>query len=577
LSGRTRKFAADSIEKFIMCIDKIQFDKKKTFVSSIQSFCVTRHGQSKRRLCARYLKRSFIAFVCSFLVSSFLQAQPLKIGVLSDLHYMAPSLLIQDGTAFDKVIRADRKLLRESPAILKAAVENLLNDSVNIVLITGDLTKDGERISHKEVAGMLQPLLDRGIKVLVIPGNHDINNPFARNFNGSVLKGVATVSAEEFRTIYNQYGFETAISTDSSSLSYVSEPVEGLRVLCIDDCEYYKNTFMSKGDASNSCVTGGCIKPATMQWILQQIGDAKVQGKQIIGMMHHNVVEHFDYEGSMPGYMVSNYKNVEKQLMGAGLNVIFTGHFHASDIARTDDRKGNFLYDVETGSMVTYPCPYRLIGLSGDSMEIETMYMEHPDIALPAGTDFQTYARKELTKGLSAWITDMVSQYYKNLSSSVPKSLASIVKVPEEQVILNLASKQLIPDATDLVLSHYCGNENLMDKAASRRDDLLRDIDDFVSDVAKVSSGFFAPMTEKYIENLDEMKRIKDMVNSIWNDRVEPGYPGKDEELQNHEPINDLNLLIVLPKPKRVSSKGTPFSFAFSCRKKFLCASKRKK
>jgi UDP-2,3-diacylglucosamine pyrophosphatase LpxH len=496
-------------------------------------------------------RRSLIAlfiFICSLFVSPTLQSQSLKIGVISDIHYMAPSLLIRDGTAFEKTMHTNRKLLKESPAILKTAVEDLLNDSVNIVLVTGDLTKDGERISHKEVAEVLHPLLDRGIKVLVIPGNHDINNPFARSFDGSTLKGVATVSADEFRTIYGQYGFKTAISTDSSSLSYVSEPVEGLRVICIDDCEYYKNTFRSKGDTSNSCVTAGCIKPETMQWILQQIGDAKKQGKQVVGMMHHNVVEHFDYEGSMPGYMVTNSKNIEKQLMGAGLNVVFTGHFHASDIARVEDKKGNFLYDVETGSTVTYPCPYRLIKLSGDSMEIETKHIEHPNVLLPAGMDFQTYARKELTKKLTAMITDMVNQTYKNIASSIPQSLALFVKVPDKQDILDMASIHLIPDAIDLALSHYCGNENLMENATSKRDNMLKDIDDFVSDVAKESSGLFAPMTEKYIESRSEMKYLKDIVNSIWNDRVEPDYPVRNDELQDHEPINDLNLLIVLPK-----------------------------
>ncbi|MDD4712143.1 MAG: metallophosphoesterase [Bacteroidales bacterium] len=503
-------------------------------------------------------KRSFIAlffFVCLFVFYPFLQAQSLKIGVISDMHYMAPSLLIQDGTAFEKVMHANRKLLKESPAILKTAVDDLLNDSVNIVLVTGDLTKDGELISHKEVAEVLQPLLDRGIKVLVVPGNHDINNPFARSFDGSILKGVPTVSADEFRTIYSQYGFETAISTDSSSLSYVSEPVEGLRVICIDDCEYYKNTFKSKGDTSNSCVTGGDIKPATMQWILQQIRDAKMQGKQVLGMMHHNVVEHFDYEGSMPGYMVTDSKNVEKQLMDAGLNVLFTGHFHASDIARANDKNGNFLYDIETGSTVTYPCPYRLIRLSEDSLQIETKYIEHPNIILPAGMDFQTYAHQELTKKLSVLVNDMVNQSYKNIASSIPQSLSLFVKVPDKQAILDMASIHLIPDATNLALSHYCGNENLMENATSKRDNMLKDIDDLVSDVAKESSGLFASAIENYIENRSEMKCLKDIVNSIWNDRVEPDYPVRDDELQDHEPVNDLNLLIVLPKVEVLGQK----------------------
>jgi len=152
-------------------------------------------------------------------------------------------------------------------------------------------------------------------------------------------------------------------------------------------------------------------------------------------------------------------------------------------------------------------------------------------------------------------VTDMVNQSYKNIASSIPQSLSLFVKVPEKQDIFDMASIHLIPDATDLALSHYCGNENLMENATSKRDNMLKDIDDLVSDVAKESSGLFASAIENYIENRSEMKCLKDIVNSIWNDRVEPGYPVRNDELQNNEPINDLNLLIVLRKAEVLSQK----------------------
>lgn len=43
----------------------------------------------------------------------------------------------------------------------------------DLVLITGDLTKDGEQLSHQYVISKLDELRDLGIKTLVIPGNHD--------------------------------------------------------------------------------------------------------------------------------------------------------------------------------------------------------------------------------------------------------------------------------------------------------------------------------------------------------------------------------------------------------------------
>jgi DNA repair exonuclease SbcCD nuclease subunit len=41
--------------------------------------------------------------------------------------------------------------------------------------LLGDHTKDGELINHESVKDLLQQLADAGIKVFVVPGNHDIN------------------------------------------------------------------------------------------------------------------------------------------------------------------------------------------------------------------------------------------------------------------------------------------------------------------------------------------------------------------------------------------------------------------
>lgn len=95
-----------------------------------------------------------------------------------------------------------------------------------------------------------------------------------------------------------------------------------------------------------------------------EIAQAKAQGKQLVGMVHHGVVEHFDYESVYAApYMLDNFAELQRLLMNAGVNVMFSGHFHASDISRVDDRLGNHLFDVETGSIVTYPCPYRIMEL----------------------------------------------------------------------------------------------------------------------------------------------------------------------------------------------------------------------
>lgn len=72
-----------------------------------------------------------------------------RICVISDTHVMAPSLLKQDGKAFQDYLAADRKLLKESPELMDSAVARIRQAHPQALLITGDLTKDGEQVSHR--------------------------------------------------------------------------------------------------------------------------------------------------------------------------------------------------------------------------------------------------------------------------------------------------------------------------------------------------------------------------------------------------------------------------------------------
>ena len=53
--------------------------------------------------------------------------QILKMVVISDLHVMAPQLLVNDGKAIEEYLARDRKMLRESAAILDTLVKEILD------------------------------------------------------------------------------------------------------------------------------------------------------------------------------------------------------------------------------------------------------------------------------------------------------------------------------------------------------------------------------------------------------------------------------------------------------------------
>lgn len=299
--------------------------------------------------------RTNILLAASLLASAaFAQDETLRrMAIMSDVHLMAPQLLQREGTAFDSYIANDRKMLAQSPELLDSATNRIEAFNPQVVLITGDLTKDGERVSHELlVERYLKPMASRGIRVFVMPGNHDVNNPHAKIYNGDITKRTASVSATDFANIYKDYGYGEALARDTASLSYVAQLDPTTRLIAVDACEYYDNDF-----DKDICVTAGRIKPATMNFIESQAAEAHRQGMDVMMAMHHGIVSHFDWQDKvMREYLVDDWRKCAKRIAKTGVKVCFTGHFHAQDVA---SKYG--LSDMETGSTVSYPHPYRLI------------------------------------------------------------------------------------------------------------------------------------------------------------------------------------------------------------------------
>jgi 3',5'-cyclic AMP phosphodiesterase CpdA len=111
----------------------------------------------------------------------------LKIAVVSDIHYMNPSLLKNNaagGAAFQAYLDADPKLIEFSDPIFRTVITQLKSENPDILLVPSDLTKDGVRVSYNTMALLLKQLTDAHIKVYVVPGNHDVNNPESATYDG---------------------------------------------------------------------------------------------------------------------------------------------------------------------------------------------------------------------------------------------------------------------------------------------------------------------------------------------------------------------------------------------------------
>jgi hypothetical protein len=332
----------------------------------------------------------------------------IRFAVFSDPHYY-DSALGTTGEAFEAYLNSDRKMIRESEEILKAAIAGMKQENIRFALVSGDLTKDGELSSHTQIAAYLKELEDSGIEIYVVPGNHDINNPHAVSYNGASTVPVPRVSPDDFARIYGQFGFTQALARDPNSLSYLVEPVPGLCVLAMDACRYLENV--------DSPITGGRFSQETLDWILAVIAWAKANNKQIIGFMHHGVLAHYTMQPLLFGqYLVDDWAMISRRFADAGMRMVFTGHYHAQDVVKHTFKYGwnpSFMFDVETGSLVTYPVPYRVITIDEtlSLFQIESRLISQINYDT-GGIPFPQYAQQYLEDGLMVIAQTILVDYF---------------------------------------------------------------------------------------------------------------------------------------------------------------------
>ncbi len=101
----------------------------------------------------------------------------IRIGQLTDIHVRGWSdLRPRDffGKRATGVANYMAKRRHEyRPEVLATAVQRLVAEAPDMVVVTGDLSNIGLESELRAASAMLQPLVEAGIRVQVIPGNHD--------------------------------------------------------------------------------------------------------------------------------------------------------------------------------------------------------------------------------------------------------------------------------------------------------------------------------------------------------------------------------------------------------------------
>lgn len=330
---------------------------------------------------------------------------------LSDVHYFSQKLYADCGD-FTIAENSDRKMFRESGAIVDKALAEIVAYQPDLVILSGDLTKDGELVCHQgmheKLAAAKKQLANAGKQAMfcVINGNHDINNDDnGRDFSSGKAEHTDLVDPLAFKELYADCGYDDAIAkfdeggSQGGSLSYVVRPAKGVTLIVVDSGKYSAD---QNGLGRDEHVTSGVVGEKLLAWVESQAKQARAAGDIVFVTQHHGVIPHFSMEPELMGeYLVDNYEDCQRRYADAGVSAVFTGHMHANDIASITTEAGNTLYDIETCATVTYPSDIRFATLSwkreeGTANVEATLAVENHPLGSVDYVDFDTKATTKI-------------------------------------------------------------------------------------------------------------------------------------------------------------------------------------
>ncbi|HEM3587745.1 TPA: metallophosphoesterase [Streptococcus suis] len=290
-----------------------------------------------------------------------------KIWIITDLHYLSQDLF-DDGEAFSYIEKtAAGKDLRYGKERMEALVEQVEREHPSLLLVSGDLTLNGEKQSMVELAQYFTQIEEKGTEVLVIPGNHDIASGWARAFKGDQQIVTDQVTAQQFSDIFDDHGYQQASSRDQASLSYLAKPFSNAWFLMLDSNIY------SDGYGKGAPPTNGRIKKETLDWIDVQLQAAKEAGVNLIPVVHHNVLQ--QHAMLSKGYTLDNAADLKALFNQYSIQFGFSGHTHSQNIVEED--LGQVSYsEVVNGAFSIYPAIIGQLSLGNASIHYQKTQLD---------------------------------------------------------------------------------------------------------------------------------------------------------------------------------------------------------
>lgn len=275
----------------------------------------------------------------------------IKLHIISDTHF-APKDMFSYTGEFKKYCNNNGtgKQIEYQEEIFDIFIDEEINNKPEYLIITGDLVYSGSKEAHNAFKEKFHRLIDNGIRVLVIPGNHDFDYyPFY--YQDGVPVYSKMLSKEEFENIYQDFGYNEAFSRDEKTLSYSYKLDAHTLLIALDTQAEYG-------------YTDGNIKGSTLTWIEEQLKYSKKHNMNVVFVGHHNLFIHnpmFDY-----GYRLNNSKKLIELMNTYNAKLYVSGHMHIQDISSE-----NKITEILNEAYTLYPHRYGELVINGNNYSYE--------------------------------------------------------------------------------------------------------------------------------------------------------------------------------------------------------------
>lgn len=196
--------------------------------------------------------------------------------------------------------------------------------------------------------------------------------------------------------------------------SYLIEPEEGLWLLMIDANVFEprngpfkpgsKRAFIDSSGAGWNAMLR--LKPFIFDWIRDVSARARAQGKTLVTFSHYPAISPLGAEGSNFERAHFPQGNIAKRtpedtvaeaLIGAGINVHFSGHWHVNGTGRYIHADGT-LANIAVPSLVAFPPAFDILSVCGEGIAVKSVDL----FSMPLDADMMALYRLECeTAGLT--------------------------------------------------------------------------------------------------------------------------------------------------------------------------------